>query len=150
MCPGGKRRETKMNLAEIRAALEADKGKAEKFKEALAGEECEACGSKAEAISLAAAAAGLETTPEEVERAMAEAQELDEEELEKIGAGDAMCDKAYWCGELFIPGEDEKGHDNWCVAAWHCFDLFLHTEATKHDEACFADYICAVIYHHDF
>jgi hypothetical protein len=139
-----------MTLDELKEALAADKDKAEKFKEALASDECEACGSKAEALSLAAAAVGLEISPEEVERAMAEAQELDDEELEKIGGGDATCDKAYWCGELFIPGEDEKGHDNWCVAAWHCFDVFLHTEATKHDEACFADYICAIIYHHDF
>ncbi len=139
-----------MKLMELKEALAADEDKAEKFKEALAGDECKACGNDAEAISLAAAAAGLEITPEEVERAMAEAQELDEEELKKIGAGDAMCDKAYMCGDLFLPGEDEKGHDNFCVVGWHCFDVFLHTEATKHDEACFADYICAVIYHHNF
>lgn len=98
-----------MTLSELFTTLEADKDKAEKLKEALASDECEACGSKAEAISLAAAAVGLEITPEEIERAMAEAQELDDEELEKIGGGDATCDKAYWCGELFIPGEDEKG-----------------------------------------
>jgi hypothetical protein len=76
-----------MTLNELKEALEADKEKAETFERALAGDECKACGSKAEAISLAAGAVGFEISPEELERATAEAQELDSEELKRVVAG---------------------------------------------------------------
>jgi hypothetical protein len=137
-----------MNLAELKEALAADKDKAEKFEQALAGDECKACGNDAEAFSAAARAAGLEIAPEEVERAMADVQELDEEELKKIGGGEATCATSFFCGDLLIGGEDEKGHDNWCLTAWHCLAATLHTEAENHREACWSDYQCSVFWHH--
>ena len=76
-----------MKLVELREALAADRDKAKEFKKALAGDECKACGNDAEAFSAAARAAGLEIAPEEVERAMAEGQELDAEELRRVSAG---------------------------------------------------------------
>ena len=76
-----------MTLVELKEALAADKCKVEKFEQALASDECKACGNDAEAFSLAARAAGLEVSPEEVERAMADGQELDAEELRRVSAG---------------------------------------------------------------
>ena len=76
-----------MTLVELKEALAADKSKVEKFEQALASDECGVCGNKAEALSMAARAAGLEIAPEEFERAMAEAQELDSEELKRVVAG---------------------------------------------------------------
>ena len=133
-----------MNLAEIKAALAADKEKAEKFEQALASDECKACGNKAEAFSMAARAAGLEVSPEEVERAMAEGQELDTEELKKVAGGKPMCDS------FFVRFEDKEGHDAWCMTAWHCFVATLHTDGGTEKEACFSNYFCLEIYEYDF
>ena len=129
-----------MKLVELREALEADKEKAEKFEQALAGDECKACGNDAEAFSLAARAVGLEIAPEEVERAMAEGQELDTEELKKVAGGKPTCDS------FFITVEDNDGHDGWCLTAWHCFVATLHTEGGTANEACFSDYACMYAY----
>ena len=76
-----------MTLVELKEALAADKDKAEAFERALAADECKACGNDAEAFSMAARMAGLEISPEEVERAMADGQELDAEELRRVSAG---------------------------------------------------------------
>lgn len=128
-----------MKFMELKAALEADKEKAEKFEQALASDECKACGNDAEAFSLAARAAGLEISPEEVEQAMAEAQELDAEELKKVGGGDWSDNDS---GKY---PEDEKGHDIWCWTAWHCFTATLHTETETESVACWSDYQCVLI-----
>ena len=76
-----------MTLVELKEVLAADKSKVEKFEQAIASDECGVCGNKAEALSMAARAAGLEVSPEEVERAMADGQELDAEELRRVSAG---------------------------------------------------------------
>jgi hypothetical protein len=123
-----------MTLAELKEALEADKEKAEKFEQALAGDECKACGSKAEAISLAAGAAGFEISPEELERATAEAQELDEVELKKVGGGGNAKDD-----------EDEYGHDVWCWIGWHCYTVTLHTQTESKRASCWSNYDCVLV-----
>ena len=120
-----------MNLIELYAALNADKDKAEKYKAALSGDECRACGNDAEAISLAARTVGFEISPEEVERGIAEIQELDEDELKKIGAGRR--------------GIDHDGHDSSCAIFWHCYIAALHTEGGTQFEKCLSNYKCAMV-----
>lgn len=118
-----------MTMDELEAALKADPEKEKAFKEALAGMTKEKAGSDAEAISLAAKAAGLEMTPEEVERALAAGMELDEAELEDISGGTSE-------------------HGNFCYVGWHCYAFFLHTADTDKDQTtCWDDYICAFSYH---
>jgi hypothetical protein len=133
-----------MKLMELKEALAADKEKAEEFKKALAGDECKACGNDAEAFSLAAHAVGFELSPEEVERAMAEGQELDTEELKRVAGGKPTCDS------FFVRYEDNEGHDAWCMTAWHCFVATLHTEGGTEREACLSNYFCLEIYEYEY
>jgi predicted ribosomally synthesized peptide with nif11-like leader len=123
-----------MKLMELKEALAADKDKAEKFEQTLAGDVCRACGSDAEALSLAARSAGFEVSPEEIERAMAEAQELDEKELEKVGGGRTSSDD-----------EDEYGHDVWCWVGWHCYTVTLHTQTESKRASCWSNYDCVLV-----
>jgi hypothetical protein len=123
-----------MKLMELKEALVADRDKAEKFERALAGEGCRACGNDAEALSLAARSAGFEVSPEEIERAMAEAQELDEGELEKVGGGRTSSDD-----------EDEYGHDVWCWVGWHCYTVTLHTQTESKRASCWSNYDCILV-----
>jgi hypothetical protein len=128
-----------MTLVELEKALATDKEMAEKFERALAGDKCKACGNDAEAFSVAAREVGLDIAPEEVERAMAEAQELDEAELKKVGGGDwSDRDSSKYL-------EDENGHDVWCWTGWHCYTVTLHTQAESKKVSCWSDYDCLLI-----
>lgn len=120
-----------MTLVELEKALATDRKKAEKFEQALAGDKCKACSNDAEAFSVAAREVGLEIGPEEVERAMAEAQELDEAELKKVGGGRTSSDD-----------EDEYGHDVWCWIGWHCYTVTLHTQTESKRASCWSNYDC--------
>ena len=88
--------------------------------------------SDGEVLVKAAAALGYTVSQEELERAAAAAQELDPDEM-NAAAG--------WR----ISGEDEKGHENWCLTAWHCFTATLHTETKEHYAACWSDWDCFAI-----
>ena len=79
----------------------------------------------------AAAALGYTLTLEELERSVAEMQELDPDELDTAAGGKAT---------------DEKGHDAACITAWHCFIVTLHTEAKEKRVACWSDYTCLDLY----
>lgn len=119
-----------MNMKEVKAALEADKEKALKFEEALRGIKKEDVKSEAEAFSLAAAAVGLEISPEEVERELAGAMELNDDELEAINGG------------LYSSDEDSLGHDNGCITLWHCHTISWHNEEHTNTTWCWSDYVC--------
>ena len=82
--------------------------------------------SDGEAMVKAAAAMGYTIAIEELERASAELESMEEDELDSVTGA----------------GEDEHGHSNWCVVGWHCYEVFLHTETTSHDVACAADHSC--------
>ena len=127
-------------MKELESRLAADKALAEKYQEALktAGEK--GAKSDSEAISAAAAAIGIQITPEEVERSFAEGQNLSEDELKAFTGG---------CDNGAVPN-DEYGHDGWCVAGWHCLTAFLHTESEEQGVACWSDYSCALLYHIDW
>lgn len=119
-----------MNIKEIKATLEADKERALKFEEALHSIKKEDVKSEAEAFSLAAAAVGLEITPEEVERELAAAMELNDDELEAINVG------------VDTSGEDPIGHDNSCTFLWHCYATTWHNEEYNDNTKCWSDHIC--------
>ena len=85
----------------------------------------------------AAAELGYSITIEELERASASAEELSEEELNSVSGGE-------WA--LAWEGEDEYGHDRYCVSVWHCNTITLHTNSKDKAVSCFADYFCGFVY----
>ena len=87
-----------------------------------------------EVMVKAAAELGFSITIEELERATAAAEELNEDALDMVAGGRVdMC------------SEDNRGHNNWCLTLWHCDVITLHTETTTHEESCFTNYICDTI-----
>lgn len=124
-----------MTMEEIEAALEASPEKTKAFQDALRGMKKEEGLSEVEAFSRAAAAAGLEISPEEVEQALASAMELDDAELKAVGGGAA--------GD----GEDPIGHDNSCILGWHCYSTFRHTDENNEYTKCWSDYVCDESWH---
>ncbi len=127
-----------MTMEELKAALKADQEKAKAFEEALAGMTPETAGSDAEAVSLAAAAAGFEITPEEVERCAASDMEADDAELENVAGGG-------WWGS-----DDSEGNEKSCSLVWHCYYTFLHTSGGDSDTSCWSDYQCGGDFHKSF
>lgn len=120
-----------MNIKEIDDILRADPEKAEQFKQALEAAESNGAKGDAEALSMAAAAVGIEITPEQVEQSVASMQPISDEDLELVAGG-------------FENFEDEKGHDLWCLTAWHCYTATLHTSTKNHDASCWSDYMCQI------
>ncbi|MGN0693047.1 MAG: Nif11-like leader peptide family RiPP precursor [Oscillospiraceae bacterium] len=120
-------------LTRMEEALRNDEALRKKFDEAITriAESGEAK-NDGEIMVKAAAELGYSITIEDLERAKAAAEELSDEEIEKISGG---WDK----GTLDI---DDKGHNNWCLTVWHCCTITLHTETTTHREACLLDYWC--------
>ena len=94
--------------------------------------------SDGEAMAKAAAALGYTVTPEELERSAAELEAVDDNDLDTVAGGLAL-DEA---------DEDENGHDLWCVTAWHCYTVTIHSMTEDRNAACFRDYMCRVLYHH--
>ena len=90
--------------------------------------------SDGEAIAKAAAALGYAITAEELERSAAEMEAVDDDELDGVSGGEI--------------GQDEHGHDLWCVVSWHCYTALRHTETENKEAACFKDYLCPFAYHH--
>ena len=98
--------------------------------------------SDGEIMVKAAAALGYTVSVEELERAAADLEKLDDDELEAAG------------GKYVGPGkkndrieikDDEKGHAQWCGVTWHCFAAFIHTEAEDKNVACWKDHQCIVV-----
>ena len=76
----------------------------------------------AEAMAKAARALGYDFTVADMEKAHAEAQELDAEEMEHAAGG-------------------------WCWADYDCYTAWHHDTPDQQGSACFADYDCVTIYH---
>ena len=87
--------------------------------------------SDGEVMVRAAAVLGYTITLEELERSAADRQELDPDELEDAAGGERR--------------KDEYGHEVWCLTAWHCHAVTLHTETTDKTVACWTDYRCGQI-----
>ncbi len=76
-----------------------------------------------------------EECKQKTEKAAEEMEKLNLGKLENVAGGAE--DPLRW-------EEDEKGHDNWCVAAWHCYTAMLHTESESRWVSCWSDYNCKI------
>jgi hypothetical protein len=133
--------------AELKAKLEAEMKRI-----AEAGEA--AC--DGEAMVKAAAALGYTITLEELERAAADLEPLDDEELEAAGGSvwndDRLtvkdresCGKARKSHNIAIKSKDEKGREGYCTYDWHCSMAFKHSNSKSKDTFCWGDYLCSNI-----
>ena len=91
-------------------------------------------GSDAEAYVKAAKALGFEFSLSEVEKASAETQELDPEEMGKATGG--------------VDGDGKQDDVGWCISLYACFTIHHHDTPDREGYPCFADYDCITIYHH--
>ncbi len=76
----------------------------------------------AEAMAKAARALGYDFTVADMEKANAEIQELDPEEMEQAAGG-------------------------WCFADYDCYTAWNHDTPDQQGSACFSDYECITLYH---
>ena len=81
--------------------------------------------SDAEAMAKAARALGYDFTVADMEKANAETQELDPEEMEQAAGG-------------------------WCFADYDCYTAWNHDSPDQEGSACFSDYECLTAYHESF
>ena len=79
-------------------------------------------GSDAEAMAKAAHALGYDFTVADMEKANAETQELDPEEMEQAAGG-------------------------WCFADYDCYTAWNHDSPDQPGSACLKDYDCVSVYH---
>ncbi len=87
--------------------------------------------SDGEVMVKATAALGYTITLEELERSAADLEKLDDEELKAAGG---------W-------STDEKGHDDECLTAWHCYAATLHSDTESKVVSCWKNYLCFLAYH---
>ena len=78
--------------------------------------------SDAEAMAKAAHALGYDFTVADMEKANAETQELDSEEMEQAAGG-------------------------WCFADYDCYTAWNHDSPDQPGSACFSDYDCITLFH---
>ena len=115
----------------MKKALAANEALAAKYNEALKGAEAAGAQNDAEAIALAAKAAGFEIAPEDVEKGFAEAQPLSQDDLEAVAGGSYFTE--YEVGEF-------------CIAVWHCYTALIHTEThDENDVACWSNNLCLAV-----
>ena len=76
----------------------------------------------AEAMAKAAQALGYDFTVADMEKAHAETQELDPEEMEQAAGG-------------------------WCFADYDCYTAWNHDSPDQPGSACFSDYDCITLFH---
>lgn len=118
----------KENVRKFEKALREDEELRAKFAaEFKRIAEEKSAGSDGEAYVKAAKALGVDLSLADVEKASAEIQELDPEEMEKAAGG------------------YEKG---WCIDVFGCYLLNRHDTPNSEGYPCLADYDCITIYHH--
>ncbi len=127
------------NLKRFMADLEASEELRQKLDETVERiVKTETFASDGELMMAAAAELGYEISAADFERTAAEAEDLDDAELEGVAGG--------WNGLLDLR-EDEHGHDEWCLFVWHCYTAVLHTESYVSYVSCWKDYHCDALYH---
>ena len=87
-----------------------------------------------EAMVKAAAALGYTITLEELDRAIADLEKMDDDELDAAGCVDI---------------QDETGHTKWCIKSWYCFTVMQHSDTESKEVACWSDYVCVYMYEDD-
>ena len=109
------------NILAFEAALKENKELREKYEAAqkriIENKEAESDG---EVLVKAAAEVGFTLTPEELERAMAQYQELNDEELGNVagGAGGDWCSAMYYCFMVYENGNEPETP---CKSNYECF-----------------------------
>ena len=118
-------------MKRLEADMASDKELREKFSKTidrLAGEKT--AQNDGELFAKAAQELGYSITAADFEKLDAEREEVSADELEQVAGGGS---------------EDDKGHDNWCFTAWHCFAATLHTSTETKSVACWKDYGCYIV-----
>lgn len=101
--------------------------------------------SDGELMVIAARELGYDISIAALEKAEAEAQELDLNELEKAAGGvQEWCLGNYACIDLYnSPESDEYDHNGMCITVWHCLTAFLHTDhGDSNNVLCWSNYQC--------
>ena len=137
-------------IINLQKTLLSDKNLAEKFREVLTGEVVNSSSSDTEAVRTAAAAIGVDISVDEAEKLLASGQQLSEDDLASVTGGVLIPGRHphnNWDWKKDDPteaagGEDGYGHDNSCVAAWHCYAAMLHTDSNSSSTKCWSDYVC--------
>ena len=115
----------KENVKKFEQAIREDRELAHAFEEELKRiTEEKSANSDTEAIVKAANALGFDFTLADVEKAQAETQELDPDELSQTAGG------------------------SWCVVDFACFTALRHDTPDTPANACLKDYLCITVYHH--
>ena len=107
---------------DLRGSKELQKKLVEELKKIT---EEKSAGSDAEAMAKAAQALGYDFTVADMEKANAETQELDVEEMEQAAGGV-------------------------CFADYDCYTAWNHDTPDQKGTACFSDYECMTAYHESF
>lgn len=125
------------------AASEELRGKLEAAMKRIA--EAGEAKSDGEIFEKAAAELGYHITAAELERLSAENEAVSPDELEQATGGGGK--KVHTGGS---GSEDSDGHDEFCLATWHCYTAMIHTKANQGNEQvrCWADYLCVLVNHH--
>ena len=112
------------NVKKFEQALQEDKELAKKFADEMRRiVEEKSAGNDAEAIAKAARALGFELTASDLEKAQAESQEIDPEELDLTAGG-------------------------WCWGSYDCYTAFHHDTPNEEGTDCFKDHDCALAFKH--
>lgn len=129
----------KNEMIRMKEALSGDEALMKKYEETVnrilsSGE----AANDGEVIVKAAAELGFDISIEDLERAIAEQEQLSDNDLENIAGGGGLT--------------DEYGHDDFCVTIWHCYVVTAHTETNtkitdSHKEACLVNFGCYGIFH---
>ena len=112
------------NVKKLERALREDRELAKKFEEELKRiAEEQSAGAKVEALAKAARTLGFDVTVSDLEKAQAETQELDPEELDNSVGG-------------------------WCFADYDCYTAYHHDTPNEQGTDCFKDHDCALVFKH--
>ena len=110
------------NWKKFEQAIRDDKELAQRYEEELKRIATEkSAGSDDEGFAKAAQALGFDVTVSDIEKARAETQELDPEELDKAAGG-------------------------WCWGSYDCYTAWHHDTPDEDGTACFKDHECLLIY----
>ena len=140
-----------MSKSEEMLRLERDMNKKPELKKKLDAEiiriaEAGEAESNEEAMVKAAAALGYAIKPEELDRAEAGLEQLDDDELDAVGGYSIFeVKKKKIDPKRKKAREDEAGHNNWCLTGWHCYTVTKHSDTESKNVACWENYSCVVI-----
>ena len=142
-----------MNVSEEMKRFEADMGSDKELREKfyktvdrIAGEKT--AQSNGELFAKAAQEFGYNITAADFEKLDAEQEEVSADELEQVAGGfdhdTEWCFKDYYCDYAWNRKQDDKGHDDSCVTAWHCLTVTLHSDTETDEVFCWSNHTCVV------